>query len=161
MRKSPLRFTLIFLGRTKKIYLAEAIADYTNRLGHYASVSTKIIKEKSFSAKVPAARVMAEEAKQIVGHIGPNEFVVSLDSGGGQCSSEKLASYLDDWQEMGKHRVTIIIGGANGLSKEVLQRSQLILSLSKLTFTHDMARFIILEQIYRAFTILARTGYHR
>lgn len=161
MRKGPLRFTFIFLGKAKKSYLTDAIDDYSERLGHYASVTVKTIKEKSFSAKVPVSKVMEEEAKQILAHVSQNDFIVSLDNKGKQYTSEKLATLLEEWQAHGKHHVVLIIGGSNGLAKTVLERSHLTLSLSKMTFTHDMARFIILEQFYRAFTILARTGYHK
>ncbi len=161
MKKGPLRFTFIFLGKTKKSYLTDAIDDFKKRLGHYVAVSVKTIKEKSFSTKVPIKKVMDEEAKQILAHVSPQDYVVTLDSRGKQYSSEKLAVLLEEWQGQGKHQVTVIIGGSNGLAQTVLDRSHLVLSLSKMTFTHDMARFIILEQFYRAFTILGRTGYHK
>jgi 23S rRNA (pseudouridine1915-N3)-methyltransferase len=155
-----MRIGLLFLGKTKNSYLAAGIDDFCGRLKRYAEVDVRILKEVKPASK-PDLQVKQEEGALLLSHLGPKSFLVALDPGGEQLSSEKLAVCLEGWQDRGINHLTIVLGGALGLSAKVLEQADLILSLSKMTFTHEMARLLIVEQLYRAFNILSGSGYHK
>jgi len=159
--RSPLRLTLLFLGKTKQDYLAAGIEDFRQRLGRYVEVAIVLVKEKRFSAKYPTENMIREEGELLLAQVPERGGVVALDPSGRQISSTELAGLVSEWEGQGRGQMTFVIGGALGLSGAVLARADLVLSLSRLTFTHEMARFILLEQLYRAFTIKAGTGYHK
>lgn len=161
MSRSPLRLLFLFLGKTKETYLAAGIDDFQNRLKRYATVSINTIKEKRFSSKSPSAMVIKEEGNLLLSHLPKGAMLVSLDRTGRQLSSQEFATLLEKWEEQGRSQVSFAIGGAFGLSAEVLDKSDLVISFSKMTFTHEMARLLLLEQLYRAFTIRAGTRYHK
>lgn len=161
MSRSPLRLTLLFLGKTKQDYLAAGIEDFRQRLGRYVEVAIVLVKEKRFSAKYPTENMIREEGELLLAQVPERGGVVALDPSGRQISSTELAGLVSEWEGQGRGQMTFVIGGALGLSGAVLARADLVLSLSRLTFTHEMARFILLEQLYRAFTIKAGTGYHK
>lgn len=155
-----MRIDLLFLGKTRKNYLAAGIDDFCQRLKRYADVDVRILKDVKPASK-PDLKVKQEEGALLLAHLAPKSFLVALDPGGRQLSSEKLAVCLGDWRDCGRNHITIVLGGSLGLSAEVLARADLQLSLSKMTFTHEMARLLIVEQLYRAFNILHGTGYHK
>jgi 23S rRNA (pseudouridine1915-N3)-methyltransferase len=101
------------------------------------------------------------EGRELLEQVEPRSMVVALDRTGRQVDSEMFASLFRQWQDQNRRTASFIIGGALGLSAEVLAASDLVLSLSAMTFTHEMARLILLEQVYRSFTILAGTKYHK
>jgi 23S rRNA (pseudouridine1915-N3)-methyltransferase len=154
------RFKFLFFGRPKAAYLAAGIDDFAGRLGHYAEVSVKILKEQKGNDR-EAERVLAREGEELLRHCAKASFVVALDVGGRECSSAELAATLTRWEHQGINQVIFIIGGPLGLAPAVRARADLLLSLSRLTFTHDLARLLLMEQLYRAYTIKAGTGYHK
>ena len=154
-----MKFDLIFLGKTNEAYLAAGIDDFHKRLQRYCRVNIKIVKEKR--GKLADHARITEEGSLLLAQVEPNSFVVAVDRNGLQATSEELADYIRHWRDSGKQIVTFLIGGPLGLAAEVVQRADLILSLSKMTFTHEMARLILLEQLYRGFAILAGTKYHK
>lgn len=155
-----MRIDLLFLGKTKNNYLAAGIADFCGRLKRYADLEVKILKEVKPASK-PELLVKQEEGAILLARLQPGSFLIVLDPGGRQLSSEELAVYLGDLRDCGKNHLTIVLGGALGLADEVLARAGLVLSLSKMTFTHEMARLLVVEQLYRAFNIMGGTGYHK
>ena len=150
----------LFPGRTRESYLSAGIEDFSQRLSRYAEVGIRVLKEVR-PAKKPETQVMREEGEALLAHLSPRTRVVALDPGGKTLSSEELAKLLEEWQTGGRGHLTFLVGGSLGLAPEVLARADFRLSLSRMTFTHEMARLLILEQLYRAFNILARTGYHK
>ena len=156
-----MQLTFLFLGKTKESYLAAGIDDFSNRLKRYAQVTIKILKEKKRSAKEADSKIKEEEGQTLLAHIPPSSLVVALERTGRQINSEELAAMLTKWEEQGYRNLTFVIGGPLGLSEEVLQQTNMTLSLSQMTFTHEMARLVLLEQLYRAYTIIAGTGYHK
>jgi len=154
------RFELLFSGKPKAAYLAAGIDDFAGRLRHYADVSVKILKERKGNDR-EAERVLAKEGEELLRHIAKGGYVVALDVVGREYSSEQLAEVITNWEGQGINQVTFIIGGPQGLAPAVRQRADLLLSLSRFTFTHDLARLLLLEQLYRAYTIKAGTGYHK
>lgn len=155
-----MRISLLFLGKTKSPYLGAGIDDFCKRLRHHAEIDLVILKEVKPAGK-PDAQIKKEDGKLLLAHLVHKDFVLALDPGGKQITSEQLAETLEHWRDNGISQIKIVIGGALGLSDEVLARANLTISLSRMTFTHEMARLIIVEQIYRAYNILTGTGYHK
>jgi len=149
----------IFLGQTGERYLEEGITDFQRRLEHYAQVRIKVVKERKGRL---ADQVRIEtEGRDLLEQVEPKSLLVALDRTGRQIDSESFATLLQRWQDQNRRTASFIIGGALGLSRQVVTTADLVLSLSSMTFTHEMARLILLEQVYRAFTILAGSKYHK
>ena len=138
---------VIVVGRTKEKYLLEGISEYVKRLGGYTPLKIVEVKDSS----------KAEEEEKILKAAG-DDYVVALDVGGKELSSEEFAAFLK--KNLDK-KMVFVIGGAEGLSGPVLESADYRLSLSKMTYTHEMARLIFLEQLYRAFTIINGRKYHK
>ena len=106
-------------------------------------------------------RIKQKEGDQLVAHLSPSTFSVALDSGGRQFSSTGLAREIERWEQRGVKHVSFLLGGPFGLAPEVLQQVNMQISLSTMTFTHEMARLFLLEQLYRAYTIKNGEKYHK
>ena len=155
-----MKIELLFLGKTKDSFLSEGIDEYYSRLTHYVSVSVKILKVKG-KAQWNDAITKEQEGRLLLSHVPAGTFKVVLDSRGRQFTSEEMAGLIDSWELQGTRQISFLIGGALGLSSEVVQGADLLFSLSRMTFTHDMTRLFLLEQLYRAFTIKAGEKYHK
>ncbi len=155
-----MKFEFLYLGKTKEFYLEQGITEYTSRLKHYTSVSVKILKNK-IKKNANSTLQKKLEGQLLLDNIPKDALKVVLDSQGRQYTSEELATLIGRWQQRGLRQVSFIIGGPLGLSQEVLEEADTMLSLSKLTFTHDMVRMFLLEQLYRAFTIRKGEKYHK
>lgn len=154
-----MKFEILLLGKTKDSFLAAGIEEYTKRLQHYADVTLKTIKTKKHQGSEKV--IVEQEADLLLANLSPSTFPIALDSGGTQLSSTGLAEKIGHWEHIGLKHATFLIGGPLGLAPKVLERSQLQLSLSKMTFTHDMVRLFLLEQLYRAYTIKCGEKYHK
>ncbi len=152
-----MKHELIFLGKTKDSFISAGIDNYASRLKHYTKVSTRTLKEKK-SAGNPDISL---EGRQLLEAVPAGWFIVALDSRGGQFTSEKFATVISGWEQRGVKGVCYLIGGPTGISEEVVAKADLCLSLSKMTFTHDMVRLLLMEQVYRAYTIKAGEKYHK
>ncbi|OPX64189.1 MULTISPECIES: 23S rRNA (pseudouridine(1915)-N(3))-methyltransferase RlmH [unclassified Methanoregula] len=155
---------IIAVGRIKERFLQEGIAEYEKRLRPYAKLQiTELSEEKRSPAASPATESAAldREGQRILAEIPEGSLVIALDIKGQNWTSEDLANGFRVWQLAGRSPVAFVIGGDLGLSPMVIDRSDLRLSLSKMTFTHPMARLILLEQVYRAFRILRGEPYHK
>jgi len=139
---------LIVVGKTREPFLAEGIALFAERISRFASV--KIVEVKDGSMK--------EEGERIMKALGREDYAVVLDVKGTELSSEELATLI---KKNFDKKVAFIIGGPQGLPPAVRERSDLLLSLSRMTYTHEMARLILMEQIYRSYAIINGTGYHK
>jgi 23S rRNA (pseudouridine1915-N3)-methyltransferase len=155
-----MKFVLLFLGKTRERYLDQAIRDYGKRLQRYLPVEIKVLKEKH-SKNDPDQVIMAREAELLLSHCTSSSLTVALDLHGQEHDSEDLARVLENWENRGLQTITFLVGGFAGLDNRVLQHADAIWSLSRLTFTHEMTRFILLEQLYRACSIKAGHNYHR
>ncbi len=154
-----MRIELLVVGKTRQDYLAAGIDDYRQRLRPYCPLSVKVVKEKR--GRLPDNARLREEGEKLISLMPKGALLVVLDPGGRQLSSEELALDIGRWRDTGKQLVAFVIGGPLGLSAEVRRRADLTISLSRMTFTHEMARLLFLEQLYRAFTILAGSKYHK
>lgn len=157
-----MRLIFLFLGKTREPFFAEGIDEYSGRLAHYVPVEIKVIKErKGTGANLPAAELKKEEGLLLARNVQQPTLLVALDERGRALSSVALAEQLGQWENQGQKSVTFLLGGPSGLSPEILRTSDLVLSLSAMTFPHEMARLVLLEQVYRAYTIKAGSGYHK
>lgn len=152
-----MKHEVIFLGKTKDSFVSAGIENYLDRLKHYTQVSTRILKEKKSGKNVD----IENEGRQMLQAVPGGWLIVALDSRGKQFTSEKFAETISDWEQRGVKGVCYLIGGPTGISEKVIRRADVCLSLSKMTFTHDMVRMLLMEQIYRAYTIKAGERYHK
>ncbi|HPD75302.1 MAG TPA: 23S rRNA (pseudouridine(1915)-N(3))-methyltransferase RlmH [Methanoregulaceae archaeon] len=155
---------IIAVGKIKERYLADGIAEYVRRLRPYTRLTiSEIGDERRPPDPSPAQREQAldGEGKKILAALPSGSFAVALAIDGKSFSSESLATLLGKYEVGGTGTFAFIIGGDLGLSRDVLARCDLRLSLSPMTFTHPMARLILLEQVYRAFRILRGEPYHK
>jgi 23S rRNA (pseudouridine1915-N3)-methyltransferase len=155
-----LRFELLFLGKTKEAYLAAGTTDYTKRLARYIATDIKTLKEKKLK-KGESEKARIEKDSETLLQSSQGSQLVCLDRTGRQMDSLELAAQVENWAMQGQKKITFIIGGPLGLSKETLTKADLVLSLSPMTFTHEMTRLLLLEQLYRACTIRAGEKYHK
>ena len=156
-----MQFELLFLGKTKEKYLAAGIEDFRKRLSRYTQVTIRIIKEKKWGNGEPETKIKTEETHHLLANCVQPTLIVALDPGGRQASSEDLADLLQQWEEQGRRKITFIIGGPLGLADSIQQSADVLLSLSPMTFTHEMARLLLIEQLYRACSIRAGSQYHK
>ena len=142
-------------------FLKEGEVFYLDRLRKYVQVDWVEVKPIKISQGRPTLEILAAEGERIVQRLTQHDYSVCLDRSGNQYDSETLAAWLGSLLNEGEQCVSLIIGGPLGVSKDVLDQSREVLSLSQFTLTHEMSRLILLEQLYRAFTILRGEKYHK
>jgi len=145
-----LRF--IWVGKTKNPHFGALEEDYAGRLGKFVRCEFAILRD---------APDKETEGKRILEKLNPNSLVCLLDVKGKSVSSHDLAQQIEHWQNAGTREVTFVIGGADGVSSEVADRADVKVSLSFLTLTHEMARVVLLEQLYRGYTIIKGFPYQK
>lgn len=159
-----MKIRLLVVGHLKETYWKEAQNEYLKRLTPYAKVDIEEVDDLPSSKDDSPAEmeeVKNKENAKLLSKIKPNDYVVLLDLGKEQPDSVELSSRLEKWMRDGGSSITFVIGGSLGLSAETRKRGNATLTLSKLTFTHQMTRVILLEQIYRSFKILRNEPYHK
>ncbi len=157
-----MKLRLICVGKLSESYLREGAEDFAGRIRHYLPLTVIEIKEEKPGGKQPDPRIIRErEGGRILEKIPPEAHVIVLDERGSATRSEELAASLERHMVNGTTELALIIGGAYGLSESVKMRGNRLLSLSSMTFSHQMARLFLLEQIYRSLTILRREPYHK
>jgi 23S rRNA (pseudouridine1915-N3)-methyltransferase len=152
------RLRLLAVGRDRSGLFAPAVEEYLGRLSRTLKVELVELPEARRHAGTPRAK--EEEGATLLARLRPGERLVALDERGEQPSSVELARRLARWQERGQD-VALVIGGADGLSPAVLEKAAERLSLSRLTLPHRLARLLLVEQLYRAVTILRGEPYHK
>lgn len=148
----------VWIGKTRDRACAALIADYLGRLKRYVHYDVSELKEQSSADE---KRVVAAEGRKLISAIENDDFVALLDEKGGEMDSPQFAEFIVKRQQAGTKRLAFVIGGFAGVSDEVKQRAHIRLSLSRMTLTHELARVILTEQVYRAFTLLAGSPYHK
>lgn len=160
-----LKINIICIGKIKEKYFTDAINEYAKRLSAFCKFSVIELAEERIKSNTPNIsqinEVLQAEGKRILQKVSPSDFVAAMCIEGKMLSSEELSKTLEAVSLGGKSTVDFIIGGSYGLSDEVKKRADLRLSMSKMTFPHQMARMILSEQIYRAFEILSNGKYHK
>ena len=150
---------LILVGKTTDSHFAAGIDDYTSRIGHYMPFSITVLPELKNTKHLSETQQKQQEGELILRQLQPTDTVVLLDEHGKELRSTELASWLQR-QQLAARRLVFVIGGPYGFSPAVYQRANAQLSLSKLTFSHQMVRLIFTEQLYRACTIIKGEPYH-
>ena len=159
-----LNISIICVGKLKEKYWSLAVLEYLKRLKAFCKCTIVEIDEKKVSANPSDFEIkeaICTEGKRILSKIPNNSYVISMCIEGKELSSEQFAKKIEEIPLNGKSSIAIIIGGSWGLSSDVKERSDFKLSISKMTFPHQMARVILLEQVYRAFQILSDGKYHK
>ncbi|MBT5699366.1 MAG: 23S rRNA (pseudouridine(1915)-N(3))-methyltransferase RlmH [Flavobacteriales bacterium] len=155
-----MKIVLVVVGKTNEKYLTEGISDYQKRLNHYTNFEiveiSNIKNAKNFSEK----ELIKKEGEMILKQINTSDYLVLLDDKGNVFSSPSFAEKLQQWMISGKKRLVFVVGGAYGFSQEVYDRGNEKLSLSRMTFSHQMVRLFFVEQLYRGYTILNNEPYH-
>ncbi len=154
-----MRITLIAVGKLKERHWREAAQEYIKRLGAYATL--KIVEITDRDVTRDEARAMEQEGADILKAIPDGAHVVALDVKGNQMSSPDIASWISGHGLDGRSHLALIIGGSAGLSPQVLARVDERISLGRITLPHQLARVVVLEQVYRAFRIMRNEPYHR
>lgn len=158
-----IQLTVITVGNLKESYWRDAVAEYEKRLGAFGKVRLVELKEVRVAENPSESEIrsaLAEEGKRILDAVPPRTFRIALCVEGKQFSSEELAQRLD--AAVGQYgAICCIIGSSHGLSEEVKEACQMRLSVSRLTFPHQMMRPLLLEVLYRSFSILKGTKYHK
>lgn len=156
--------TIIHVGELKEDWLRQAAAEYSKRLGAYCSLSFKSIKEARLTDNPSGAQIKAaleDEGQKIAQSLPARAFFIALCIDGKEMSSEELSSLVSSLPVKGYSGLALVIGGSHGLSEEVKAACQLRLSFSPMTFPHQLARIMALEQLYRAFSIAGGGKYHK
>lgn len=155
-----MKLRLVCVGKVGASYLGEGIAEYAGRINRYLPFSVVEIKEEKGGKKADPRVLRDREGERLLEKIPPSAFAVVLDERGKALSSRKLAGLFDDPRVLGAAELVWVVGGPYGLSDAVKKRADLLLSLSAMTFTHQMVRLFLLEQIYRSLTIWRNEPYH-
>ncbi len=156
-----LKLKIIVVDRTKSSFLKAGESFYLERLRKYVQVEWVEVKPAKIKKGRPDKEILSTEGQAIARKLAPRDYMVPLDRSGHEFDSEELAAWLDSLSTSTGGWASFIIGGPLGLSGELLDRAGTILSLSRLTMTHEMSRLLLLEQLYRAFTILRGEKYHK
>lgn len=155
-----MKIKIVCIGKTGKNFLIDGENEYLNRLKHYVSIERIEIPDIKNAKKLSVEQIKTLEGKEILTKISSSEQLILLDEKGKDYTSEKFADFIQQKFNQGGKGIVFVIGGAYGFSKEVYDRSDSLLSLSKMTFSHQMIRMIFFEQVYRTMTILKGEPYH-
>ncbi|WP_315374596.1 23S rRNA (pseudouridine(1915)-N(3))-methyltransferase RlmH [uncultured Selenomonas sp.] len=158
-----MKIRIVAVGKLKEKYLREGVAEYEKRLAPFASVELRETREEYMAENPSEAQrqqTLAKEGERLLRLVPEKSFLIVLDVKGKLLSSEALAKELASLALQGQSDLTFLIGGAFGLSQAVRERADLRISFSPMTFTHQMVRLLLYEQIYRAFKINRGEKYH-
>lgn len=155
-----MKLTLVTVGKTDRKWVREGMDIYISRLTHYTKFSVTEIPELKNVSALSQAGIKSREGELILRNTKPGDFVVLLDERGKEYSSIEWSKELERLLSNLSNDIVFVIGGAYGFSPEVYSRANAKISLSKMTFSHQMVRAIFIEQLYRAFTIMKGEPYH-
>jgi len=153
-----LQITILQIGKTKHQFISEAEQEYLKRLSPYARIKQQTLKEGRVQNNPQVTK--ADEAKSFLEALPKHTFLIALDETGRQFTSPEFAKQIETIKDFGEANITFIIGGPFGLDDSIRKSANLILSFSKFTFTHEMIRILLLEQLYRAMMIISNKTYH-
>jgi len=156
-----MRIHLAFTGKTAFPEIHEGIHRYVDRLRHYLPTDVHVIQAERLTSKTPEEQAKQREAERVFKLLGKQDYLIAWDQRGRQMSSEELAQFLNNLRDRGATDIWMVIGGPLGMAQSLLERANAVLSLSKMTLPHDLARLVVVEQLYRAFTILKGEPYHK
>jgi 23S rRNA (pseudouridine1915-N3)-methyltransferase len=151
----------LWVGKTRNSSIKSLVSDYLERIRHL--VPCEVIETRDLSKRraLRAAELVEDEGKELARHIPESDRLVALDEAGRQYASRDFARWLENEQNSGARVITFVIGGPEGLSRAISSRAHVTLSMGKMTWTHEMCRVLLLEQVYRALCIMRRIPYHK
>ena len=155
------KIELILLGKGKEAWVSQAISHYRKLLKGMVDLKVEIIQPERATKSFNPLDILEKEEKKIIGHLKDKTFLIVLDSRGKEFSSEELAKFFKVKTNQGQSKFTFVVGSSLGLSENIKKMGDFKLSLSKMTFAHQLTWIVLLEQIYRAFSIAKGTKYHK
>ncbi len=155
-----MKIVLVVIGKTDASYFVEAIREYSNRLVHYIPFEMDVIPDLKNARNLSEIQQKEKEGELVQKALQPGDCLVLLDERGKEFISTAFASYLEKKMQTVPKRLVFVIGGPYGFSEKVYQAASERISLSKMTFSHQIIRLIFVEQLYRAMTILNNEPYH-
>jgi 23S rRNA (pseudouridine1915-N3)-methyltransferase len=155
-----MKIKLIYIGKTSKSFLVEGEQEYIKRLKHYCNLEIIEIQDVKNQKKMSSEEIKKFEGEKFLSYFQKDDLIYLLDDKGKQFTSKSLADFIEKQQIYSTSNLVIVIGGAFGFSESIYERANGKISLSSLTFSHQMIRLIFLEQLYRAFTIIKGEKYH-
>lgn len=156
-----MKIKIIALGKIKEKFLKDGINEFLKRLTPYASVDIIELSPIEIKNENLVEKILEQEGEKILSHIKPQSFVITMEIKGKQFSSEEFAQKIEELTNYGYGEIVFVIGSSCGLSPIVSARANLKMSMSKMTFLHQFARLLLVEQIYRAFKIIKGETYHK
>lgn len=155
-----MKIELIAIGRTQSKYLTQGIDNYCQRIAHYIPFSLTVLPDLKSTKSLSEEQQKQREGQMLLAAFQPSDAVILLDERGKELTSREFATFIDRKMVSGLKRLVFVIGGPYGFSQEVYARADGKLSLSRMTFSHEMVRLFFTEQIYRAMTIMRGEPYH-
>lgn len=155
-----MKITLLLTGKTELDYVLKGMEEYIKRIKHYNSLELITIPDIKNTKNLTIEQYKQREAEHQIKYLQNSDLIILLDEYGKEFSSVEFANFLESKMLASVKNMAFIVGGAYGFSAEIMKMSQLSISLSKLTFPHQLVRLIFMEQLYRAFTIIRKEKYH-
>ncbi len=156
-----MKIKIIALGKIKEKFLKEGIDEFSKRLTPYVPLEVTELQPIEIKDENLTSRILDEEGDKILAHIKPQSYVITMEIKGKQLSSEEFSEKLETLINDGISEVIFVIGSSCGISQKVSARANYKMSISKMTFLHQFARLLLIEQIYRAFKIMRNETYHK
>ena len=156
-----MQIKFLWVGKTKNASMRSLVSDYQGRIQHLVPCEVIETRDLAKRRSLRTAELIADEGAELARFVPASGHMVALDETGRQFTSEEFARWLGSEQNTGFRALTFVIGGPEGLSPVISERAHLILSMGKMTWTHEMCRVLLLEQVYRALCIMRNIPYHR
>ena len=156
-----IKIKIVCVGKIKENYLTQGISEYLKRLSGYCNLEIIEVKDEKIVSGINEEKIKEIESNRILEKLNDKDYIVLLDLRGKELTSEEFALKIDKLINEGVGNYCFIIGGSLGVNENVRKRANFLISFSKLTFTHQMIRLLLLEQIYRAFKINNNETYHK
>ena len=155
-----MKLRFVWIGKTKRAPVRQLLQEYLDRVGKFVAVEVSELRDRD-DVGGDAWRIIDKEGEDIISRTASAGYLVALDQRGREVDSIKLAEMIEKHRISGTKQITFVIGGHYGLSEAVRNRADFVLSLSRMTLTHDLARVLLIEQVYRAFTIIHDLPYQK
>lgn len=155
-----MKIELLLTGKTKQSFVEEGMSEYIKRTGKYITLTVNILPDQKVTGKLSRPEIRKKEGSMILKNLKLRDYVILLDERGTKFTSRKFAEFLAGKLASASGNLVFVAGGAEGFSEEVYMRKDFMISLSPMTFSHQLIRLIFLEQLYRAFTIIHNEPYH-
>ncbi|HSF25301.1 MAG TPA: 23S rRNA (pseudouridine(1915)-N(3))-methyltransferase RlmH [Blastocatellia bacterium] len=155
-----MKLRFVWIGKTRRLPIRELVTEYLGRIGRFAQVEVTELRDRN-AVGSDTRVILDKEGADILARTSSDPFVVVLDERGRQLDSLKLAELVERHRIAGTRQITFVLGGHAGISDVVRKQADLVLSLSRMTLTHELARIVLVEQVYRAFTIIHDLPYHK